>query len=439
MSGVVKALGFNGMANVRGTPAYLLDDLKRLTPQFVLNANVLDDGRVVRRGGYQKVIALPGVHSLWAGSVMMGVAPGSNEAPTLYLFEGYTPQAIAEVGGPVGAPMEYVEVNHQVFLSNGYWSGRYDPANGLGGWGMPLPPLPQVSTAEGNLPPGTYKLCYTYFEEPNRLSGNGPLMEVSWGGGNLGVKLDNLPANALVWITQPNGKQFYLAPVSESGVISEPYYTQPLPSFGVEAPTALRALCFAHGRVWGAVGGKLYYSDEFQPEWFRPSGFLPLPEDIVMAAPVNQGIFVSSLKTTWFLSGTTPDKMHLIMVGSGAIPGTLTSVLVEGAGYEISKRLSRIPSPAWATSTGIVVGTHTGNLVHMTEGRLRINPRSRGAAFYREMNGQPLALFSLSGPTRGASDPEVAEINSRGRLYIPAPAKLSLTGGVTIGGEGEFS
>lgn len=49
----IKALGFNGMANIKLSPASLMDDNRRITPRFVLNARVLDDGRVVRRGAPQ--------------------------------------------------------------------------------------------------------------------------------------------------------------------------------------------------------------------------------------------------------------------------------------------------------------------------------------------------------------------------------------------------
>ncbi len=445
----IKALGFNGMANVKRSPASLMDDNKRITPRFVLNARVLDDGRVVRRGGYRRVVFMEGsgAHSLWAGSVMLVVAnqcppyvpDWPKDLPTIYMIEGQTVQFVGSAEGPLNAPMEYVEVDGQVYLSNGYWSGRYDLSTRvLGEWGMPLPPLPNISMVDGNLPPGVYKVCYTYFEEPARLSGSGPLVEVSWDGGSMGIKLNGMPSNALAWITQPSGKEFYLAPV-QAGVISEPYYTQPLLSFGVQAPPALRALTQAFGRLWGAVGGKLYYSEEFQYEWFRPDGYLAFPEDIVMTAPVNSGIFVNSLKTTWMLSGTTPAKMKLEKLGDGAVPGSLAYVMVEGTGYELSRRFARTPSPAWATSRGIVVGTQTGKLVHLTEGNLRINPRARGAAIYRDEGGQPVALFSLGGPMQGAVDSEITAINSRGRLYVPAPVRHEVAGGVAIGGEGEYS
>lgn len=50
-----------------------------------------------------------------------------------------------------------------------------------------------------------------------------------------------------------------------------------------------------------------------------------------------------------------------------------------------------------------------------------------------------MALFSLGGPMQGAVDSEITAINSRGRLYVPAPVRHEVAGGVAIGGEGEYS
>jgi hypothetical protein len=112
----IKALGFNGMANVKRSPASLMDDNKRITPRFVLNARVLDDGRVVRRGGFRRVVFMEGsgAHSLWAGSVMLVVAnqcppyvlDWPKDLPTIYMIEGQTVQFVGSGEGPLNAPME---------------------------------------------------------------------------------------------------------------------------------------------------------------------------------------------------------------------------------------------------------------------------------------------------------------------------------------------
>jgi hypothetical protein len=75
-----------------------------------------------------------------------------------------------------------------------------------------------------------------------------------------------------------------------------------------------------------------------------------------------------------------------------------------GGGYEISRKLTQMPSPVWMTKQGIVVGTHTGHVVHLTESKVRVNSRTRGAALYRVQNGIPQVLMSLYGESWGADE-----------------------------------
>jgi len=431
------AYGFNGMSNLKKSPGYFLDDTKRATPQVVLNADVFDDGAVVLRGCYRKLINLPGAHSLWGESPNLCVATGAAGSPSLFRVEAVSARELCQVSGPDRARMDFAEVDGRVYAANGYWQGVYDLGQDLvHGWGLSLPLAPDITQVEGDLPPGIYKLCYTRFEALNRVGGNGPVAEISWVGGTAGIQLTDLPDDVLVWITQPNGAEFYLALVV-AGKITTPYYTQPLPTFGVEPPPPLTSLAFAHGRVWGASGKKVCYSDEFMYENFRSGGYFPFLEDITLIAPVNEGLFISSFDNTWFLKGTVPAKMTLEDVGGGAIPGTLTWTMMEGGAYE--PKQSRTLCPVWMSPQGAIIGKHNGHLIHITENRLKINAMSRGAGFRRLLQGViQQTVISLYGSTKGDFDADLHDIFERGRIYIPAPLEHQVYGGVIIGGEGEY-
>ncbi|MEW6385907.1 MAG: hypothetical protein AB1491_00100 [Thermodesulfobacteriota bacterium] len=430
--------GFKGMNNLPATPAILLDDRRFLTPRVILNADLAGDGVLRPRGGYRKLTPGVGCHSLWDGGVTLYVARGADGGPALFRLLGNTPVEVAPVGGPDQAPMVYLEANSLVYLSNGYWTGVYDPAaNTVRSWGLPLPPRPRVNLVPGDLPPGRYSLCYTHYEG-TRLGGNGPVTTLEFHGDSMGIELVEQPAGTLCWITQADGADFFLAPV-ESGAINQPYYAQPLPTLDVIPPPAFTDMFAAAGRILGIAGKKLYFSREFRLEQFREASTFPFTEDLVLLAPINEGIFVNSLKTTWLLKGFDPHKMGLDEVGGGAIPGTLTYALVEGPGYEISRKLSQVPSPVWASPTGMVVGTQNGHLVHLTENRLRLWPMSRGAACHFLRQGWPLTLFTLYGTPKSTPDPELQAVFSRGRIFVPAPLRHTSRGGVIISGEGVLS
>jgi hypothetical protein len=143
---------------------------------------------------------------------------------------------------------------------------------------------------------------------------------------------------------------------------------------------------------------------------------MPFPEPVVLIAPCNEGLFVNSLKTTWFVEGREPDKMKLTKVGEGAIPGTFTTAQVEGGGYEVSRKLSQLPSPVWANRVGIVLGTNTGHLVRITDGRLKMPLRSEGATSYWHRDGIPQIITALTGSVQNA-DNKILQISSAGKLF----------------------
>jgi hypothetical protein len=411
----ITAFGLRGMNNLPGMPAKLLDDEHRITPHLIVNAEVTDGGVVVRRQGFVRKINLPGAHSLWAGSVMLTVAAG-----VLYRIDGAATIAICALDGPE-ARLTYAEIDNLIYLANPHWKAVYDlNLEAVRSWGVSLPPAPNVTLVAGDLPPGTYSLCYTRAEH-GRISGDGPLTQVTWEGGSQGILLNNSPTGGQCWITHPNGNKLFLAQVIGGVVTGQVPQAIPLSSFTVAPPPGLSDFCHAFGRIWGCAGKKLVYSDPFQYEWFREANFIPFLEDLVIVAPVTDGLFVNSRNSTWFLDGTTPEKMTLRRIGDGAVPGSMVVAQmpgsVVGGGYEISRRLSAMPSPVWMSRNGVVVGTHTGHLVHLTEARLRITPRDQGAALYRVREGRPQIIISMSGAPFTEPDPEIEGINSLGSLF----------------------
>ena len=207
----------------------------------------------------------------------------------------------------------------------------------------------------------------------------------------------------------------------------------------VGPPPGFSHFVYNLGRIWGARGNKVYYSDPNQYEWFRPGNYFPFLEDIVLLAPVTTGLYVSSLKQTWFLAGEEPDKMVSRRMGNGAIPGTLTMVMVPAhiaggaATSNLFGKMSKEPTPVWMSPTGFVVGTHGyGNLTYLTQDRLKSPARTKGASLYRIINGIPQVMTSLYGLETGPDD--LAAMFTRNRLYIPAPLDIIGSGGIEWGG-----
>jgi hypothetical protein len=272
-----------------------------------------------------------------------------------------------------------------------------------------------------------------------RLSGNGPLTQVVWEGGAHGVRFRNLPSDGQAWITQPNGQKLFLAALDGDTAIHQVPDAALLPSFMVTLPPKFAHFCQAFGRIWGANSNYLYYSEPFQYEWFKSENRLTFLEELIMVAPVENGLFVNSRNSTWFLDGGNPGEMSVNRIGDGAIPQSLVYAQMPGAvvggGYEISRRLSQLPSPVWTGRNGIVVGTHSGHLVHLTEARLNFNPRSQGGAgLYYVKDGVPRIITTLWGVRlKPENDELLDQVFEYGQLY---PGSSAFEGGGYLSLEG---
>lgn len=432
----VTAFGFNGMNNLSQAPAYLLDDKRRITPRYILNADVMDGGVAQGRGGFVLQQSLAGAHSL-AGeekglSVFLVVVSG-----ILYRIDGDNLIPLASVGPQV--PMNYAEVNNRVFLSTSGWNGVYDLITGeVRSWGLDPPGAPDITLVAGDMAPGKYSLAYTRVTADGRLSGNGPVRQIAWDGIGRGIQLNNWEDGLIPWITQPDGGQLFLAnPDAYDRITVQVPQTNPLTTLNVIPPPPFSHFVFVHGRIWGVAGKNLYYPEPGEPEWFKRGNFLPFLEDLVLVAGVNEGIFVNSLTSTWFLSGTDPKKMAMSRIGEGALPGSLMFAQVPGSMTALDGLLRpkgpQMPLPIWLAPTGFVTGTHGGTVTHMTNSALSFPLRQRGAGLFRYLAGVPQVVMTQGGSVDRV-DEDLQLFMATGRLCPPAPVDLDCAPEVIWGG-----
>ena len=409
------------MNNRPDRPAKLFDQKRLITPHLIVNAEVTDGGVLRPRSGYKSQGVLTDLHSLAGDEAGLGVMLGVSQG-VLYQLEGETAIPLGNIPGPE-APMTYCQVGNIIYLSNVYWNGSLDlNYMTLHTWGVTLPPAPTVSLTSGGLPPGKDLVCYTRMDN-GRLSGAGPLTQVYFQGQAQGIALGNLDDDMAAWITHPDGDQLFLAAVNSQGAITAqaPQF-KPITSLNIIPPPCFSHFGFGFGRFWGIRGKELYYSEpnEYQDfGWFSRKSIHFL-EDLLMVVPVNEGVFINSATSTWFLSGGDPAKMISHRIGDGAIAGTLTWAQVPGAMTALDGLLRpkgpRMPLPVWMNSNGFITGTQGGTLTHMTTDRLRISAYSQGAGCYRVKDGIPRVLISLFGIPMGNMDDEIGTVNRGGKL-----------------------
>lgn len=407
----VPIAGFKGMNNIKAFTQALEE------PRIILNAYVKPDGKVVKRKGYTRVISLNTGHSLTAISKYMILVDGS----TLYQSDGIGSVNIGSIGVPP-EHLTYAEINGVAYMSNSVWNGALDLATDtLRTWGIPLPEQPVLSTGAGNLPPGRYLICFTITSN-NRLSGNSPVAEITLSIEG-GIVISNIPVNGIVWITEPNGSQFFYAG-SISSIIDLPSQTDILPSLWCEPPPFMENVAIGLGRIWGSVGEFVYYSMPLSYEWFRLStDFFYFPKEVTTIAPVTGGVYVGFADETIFLSGKSVNEMTTVRVGDGIIKGSLA--FADNFGDYKNSSLSMLGNldagiPIWMGRSGIYAGMHNGTVIELTSRRIRYEAGKKAAALFHMLNGEPQYLVGTPQGSNvvGFGDTVTCEVIRNGRVFL---------------------
>ena len=406
--------GFVGANNVKMEERFFVG--KGIAePRVILNADVDNVQRLIKRQGKTLYISMPAAHSLWAGiSCMLFASEG-----ILYRVISGQAISICSISGP-RSPLFYVEANDKVYISNLYWNGVFDPAtNAISQWGITQPSGPMLSATSGNLPAGTYYVCMTNVSG-SELSGNGPISSITLAAEG-GIGIFNRPADALVWATDSDEYMFYL--VGPLDTIVDIPSVEPLPSFLCSPPPYLKNLCYAFGRIWGSVGMDVYYSMPFHLGLFkRASNRFSFHSEVTMIAKVNTGLFIGTTDVTHFLTGTEPDQMVQSDAGAGSIPGTLALCNnMPELGWTLGtpeKDFNDVP--VWLTTEGVVVGAPSGKFFNVSKNKIKMGIPEQGAAMYRNYEGIIQFLVSFkrgaTGSGRGFADPETNAAFENGKI-----------------------
>jgi hypothetical protein len=410
----IKLSAFTGMSNVEDAEElFVKQGVAR--PRIILNADVTNSGKIVKRDGQTKIINLTDGHSQWAGATCHLVMDGT----TLKRITGKTATAIGSIGG-MKAKTYYAEVGNLVYISNQYTNMVFDSSdNSLSAWGLAVPNGPVLTAGSGGLEAGSYHVCTTKYSGSD-LSGSSPISNIVLSATG-GIAITNRQSDEIVWCTDVNGDLFYRVGAVDN-IVAIPS-VEPLPTLFVTQPPFMENICHAFGRIWGSRGNIVYYSDAFHLDWFRPSfNMMEFATTVTMIARMKTGLFVGCEDRTYCMLGTEPSQMQQLDVGSGAVPGTLAycSNIIELGDTISPPEKKHVSVPVWVSQEGIVIGNAVGRIFSLTQGKVKFAPGNEGASLYRQRNGEFQFLTSFfkgsSASSMGASDEATCEVIRNGKV-----------------------
>lgn len=407
-----------------GKPIRFVGGMNMLAPDYAMpdgslrdatNLDVTNEGVLRTRQGHAATPLVPGVacHSLYGTPLFLLHADRSELKRT-----ASGTQVVATVQN--GARIAYAPLpDGSVVWSDGSAIGRVSAAGVSVPLSLPAAGAPQLAAvANGTLRAGRYTVSVAWVESSGQESP--PSLPVALDVSNgQGIQLSAIPvsppsgATALrIYVSHADEAALFEAGVVAAGVTSalidaEPT-GRPLETL-FEAPfPACSTLGFAAGRLLGARGNVLYWSEPHRYGVTRPAAnFIQFSAPVSLIAPTQDGIYVGTLDAAGagevvFLSGFEFGKQAFRPVTPfGAYPGTLA---------EMPHTLQMI----WASPQGFVVADNSGQISAISSDKVAFQHATRGGSIVREQGGLRQIITSLepAGPENqfAASDYAEAEI-----------------------------
>jgi hypothetical protein len=358
------------------------------------NVDLTDAGTFQSRPGYTRVGLDEQCRGLF-GHGSVGYYAAGDKLKRLDTTGGIT--EIATLGSPA-SPVAMTHTPLGVVCSDSFSLLRIDDFT-VKSLAPAVPnPMPVVSAAPGGaLPAGAYGLLFAAQDSDLQRSPiSFPFHVNALAGDAVTVTAPARSYDIAIFMTAANGGSFYRAGTLQAAQTSlviavessngEPmmYRPQmPLPAGGV--------LAHHKGRFFSAVGKIVYYSLPYMyGVCDAASGYLPLPDEVTILASTDNGLFICSTTTTYFIPGDGVTERMTTSAPFGGVAGTLAMV-------------PNLNEWMWFSERG-PVRSKDGAIVLLQDEQIAFGAAQAGAAILREQNGLRTFVAALTGaaPSGGA-------------------------------------
>lgn len=361
----------------------------RLPDGFLLdaiNVDVDNSGGYTRRDGTTKKYSGSQMHSLWSSGTLSFAAEGSN-LKKLTVTNGVVSATTIKSGLQLYRELSYVDINGEVYYSNGIATGKIKADATHHNWGIAAPQETYTASAltTGGMDAGRYQVTISYVTALGEESGapRGYAVDVVASGG---IQLTNIPTSSdsdvsyvAVYITEANGDVFYLYRTYANGTTGitlskSSNKGRALKTHLLDAMPPGDILEYFSSRAYVASGRVLWYSEPLNYGLYNPSSnFILFPADITLAVAVGDGLYVAA------------DKTYFIQIADQFTKPF--EVLPYGAVKNAFAKSQDDQTVEWFSHRGIVRGANGGQVTNLTEANVTIDKYEKGSVLLRKLNG----------------------------------------------------
>lgn len=159
------------------------------------------------------------------------------------------------------------------------------------------------------------------------------------------------------------------------------------------------------GRLLSVQGAALFYSEPFALNVYNPArGYIPFDAAINIVATTDDGIYVCTSNSAFWLAGDLVDAQVDQKLPYGAIPGSDSAI-------------PNSNSVMWTSPRGLVRGDTDGTVENLQEKNVTVADGRVGATLFRELDGMKKAVssvFNVTPSLAGASSYMSAEVVRKG-------------------------
>ena len=161
-------------------------------------------------------------------------------------------------------------------------------------------------------------------------------------------------------------------------------YVGPTTTRNLSDPPLGHLIAYGHGRAWIAQETVCWYSEPYDIGAFDLArNFFPFLTRITMVHPVDDGVYFSDRRATYFSEGTDPKVMKLVPIANyPVIEGTDTPLDMGKFGDGSFPGLARAQSPGviWTSPQGVCVGAYNGMHINLTWNKVTYPSSLRGGS-----------------------------------------------------------